>query len=80
MIRTAVIVGFPGETEENFEELKAFIEEYKFDYVGVFKYSREEDTKAYDMENQVSEEIKERRWVEITNLQSKIAENKTGIC
>lgn len=76
VIRTAVIVGFPGETEENFEELKAFIEEYKFDYVGVFKYSREEDTKAYDMENQVSEEIKEKRWVEITNLQSKIAENK----
>ena len=71
-----VIVGFPGETEENFEELKAFIEEYKFDYVGVFKYSREEDTKAYDMENQVPEEIKEKRWVEITNLQSKIAENK----
>lgn len=76
VIRTAVIVGFPGETEENFEELKAFIEEYKFDYVGVFKYSREEDTKAYDMENQVPEEIKEKRWVEITNLQSKIAENK----
>lgn len=74
--RTSVIVGFPGETEEQFEELKAFLEEFQFDYVGVFKYSREEDTKAYDMENQVPEEIKEQRWVELTNLQSKIAETK----
>ncbi|MDO4588763.1 MAG: 30S ribosomal protein S12 methylthiotransferase RimO [Fusobacterium sp.] len=74
--RTSVIVGFPGETEKDFEELKEFIEEFKFDYVGVFKYSREEDTKAYDMANQVPENIKEKRWVELTNLQSKIAENK----
>lgn len=74
--RTSVIVGFPGETEKDFEELKEFIEEFKFDYVGVFKYSREEDTKAYDMANQVPEDIKEKRWVELTNLQSKIAENK----
>jgi ribosomal protein S12 methylthiotransferase len=74
--RTSVIVGFPGETQENFEELRDFLEEFQFDYVGVFKYSREEDTKAYDMNNQVPEEIKEERWVELTNLQSKIAENK----
>lgn len=74
--RTSVIVGFPGETQENFEELRDFLEEFQFDYVGVFKYSREEDTKAYDMDNQVPEEIKEERWVELTNLQSKIAENK----
>lgn len=74
--RTSVIVGFPGETQEDFEELKDFLEEFQFDYVGVFKYSREEDTKAYDMDNQVPEEIKEERWVELTNLQSKIAENK----
>ena len=74
--RTSVIVGFPGETQENFEELRDFLEEFQFDYVGVFKYSREEDTKAYDMDNQVPEKIKEERWVELTNLQSKIAENK----
>ena len=74
--RTSVIVGFPGETQEDFKELRDFLEEFQFDYVGVFKYSREEDTKAYDMDNQVPEEIKEERWVELTNLQSKIAENK----
>lgn len=75
-IRTTVIVGFPGETEDNFEELKDFITEFKFDYVGVFKYSREEDTKAHDMENQVDEDIKSKRWAELTNLQAKIAEEK----
>lgn len=77
--RTSVIVGFPGETQENFEELRDFLEEFQFDYVGVFKYSREEDTKAYDMDNQVPEEIKEERWVELTNLQSKIAETKNKV-
>ena len=76
VIRTTVIVGFPGETEEQFEELKDFIEEFKFDYVGVFKYSREEDTVAYNMPNQVLEEIKERRWAELINLQGEIAERK----
>lgn len=75
-IRTTVIVGFPGETEEDFEELKEFIKEFRFDYVGVFKYSREEGTRAHDMPNQVDEEIKQRRWVELTNLQAKIAEEK----
>lgn len=76
VIRTTVIVGFPGETEEQFEELKDFIEEFKFDYVGVFKYSREEDTVAYNLPNQVPEEIKEKRWAELTNLQGEIAERK----
>lgn len=76
VIRTTVIVGFPGESEEEFQELKSFIEEFKFDYVGVFKYSREEGTVAYSLDNQVPEEIKERRWVELTNLQSEIAERK----
>lgn len=75
-IRTTVIVGFPGETDEDYEELKEFISEFKFDYVGVFKYSREEDTKAYDMENQVDEEIKNQRWADLINLQAKIAEEK----
>ena len=75
-IRTTVIVGFPGETEEDFIELKEFIEEFKFDYVGVFKYSREEDTEAHDLLNQVDDETKERRYVELVNLQSQIAKNK----
>lgn len=76
IIRTTLIVGFPGETEEDYQELKEFLEEFKFDYAGVFKYSREEDTIAYDLPNQVSEEIKEKRWAELTNLQSEIAERK----
>ncbi|MGL5124161.1 MAG: 30S ribosomal protein S12 methylthiotransferase RimO [Fusobacteriaceae bacterium] len=75
-IRTTVIVGFPGETEENFIELKEFIKEFKFDYVGVFKYSREEGTVAYDLDNQVDEKIKEKRWAELINLQTTIAEEK----
>ena len=74
--RTSIIVGFPGETEEDFQELMEFVEEFKFDYIGVFKYSREEDTVAYDLEDQVDEEIKHRRWVELTNLQAEIAESK----
>lgn len=75
-IRTTVIVGFPGETEDDFEELKEFIKEFRFDYVGVFKYSREEDTVAYDLPNQIDEEIKEKRYAELSNIQSEIAESK----
>ena len=75
-IRTTVIVGFPGETEKDFIELKEFVKEFKFDYVGVFKYSREEDTVAHDMDEQIDEEVKHRRWMELTNLQSEIAEIK----
>ncbi|MBZ4683042.1 MAG: ribosomal protein methylthiotransferase [Fusobacteriaceae bacterium] len=75
-IRTTVIVGFPGETEEEFLELKEFIQDFKFDYVGVFSYSREEDTKAYEMENQIDDEIKEKRRVELVNLQNEIADIK----
>ena len=74
--RTSIIVGFPGETEDDFEELKEFVKEFKFDYIGVFKYSREEDTVAFDMENQVDEDVKHRRWVELSNLQAEIVEIK----
>ncbi|RXZ71186.1 30S ribosomal protein S12 methylthiotransferase RimO [Fusobacterium necrophorum] len=76
VFRTSLIVGFPGETEEEFEELKSFVEEFQFDYIGVFQYSREEDTVAYAMEAQVPEEIKARRQAELINLQNKIAEAK----
>ncbi len=75
-IRTTVIVGFPGETEEDFEQLKEFIREFKFDYVGVFPYSREEDTVAHDLPNQVDEETKRRRAAELTNVQAEVAELK----
>lgn len=76
VFRTSLIVGFPGETEEEFQELKDFVEEFQFDYIGVFQYSREEDTVVYTMENQISEEVKERRQAELINLQNEIAESK----
>ena len=75
-IRTTLIVGFPGETEKNFQELMDYVREFEFDYAGVFKYSREEDTVAYNLPNQVPEEIKEKRYAELVNLQSEIAERK----
>jgi ribosomal protein S12 methylthiotransferase len=61
-IRTTFIVGFPGETEEDFEELLAFLEEFRFDRVGVFRYSREEGTKAAKFEEQVPDDVKQKRW------------------
>lgn len=80
VLRTSLIVGFPGESEEDFNELKEFCKEIKFEKLGVFKYSREEETAAYEMENQISEEIKEIRESEIMLLQQeiskKINENK----
>lgn len=60
-IRTSIIVGFPGETDEEFEELREFLEKYRLDRVGVFTYSREEDTPAYSMSRQISKAVKEER-------------------
>ena len=60
-IRTSLIAGFPGETEEEFEELLEFLKEYKLERVGVFAYSKEEDTPAYRLDNQIDEEIKANR-------------------
>lgn len=76
VIRTQFIVGFPGETEEQFEELMAFVEEQKFDRVGCFKYSIEENTKAGTMENQIDEEIKQRRHDTLMELQMDISRDK----
>lgn len=76
VFRTSLIVGFPGETEEEFEALKAFVKEFEFDYIGVFQYSREEDTVAYAMEDQIPEEIKEKRQADLINLQGQIVEEK----
>jgi len=75
-IRTTVITGFPGETEEDFEELKDFIKKNKFDRLGVFTYSQEEDTSAAEMPCQVPEEIKELRRNEIMELQQQIVFEK----
>ncbi len=58
VIRTTFIVGFPGETEEDFEELCEFVKETKFERAGVFPYSREEDTPAYDLPDQIDEQLK----------------------
>ncbi len=61
VIRTTFIVGFPGETEEDFLELCEFVKEAKFEHLGVFPYSREEDTPAYDFADQIDEQIKQDR-------------------
>ncbi|OAA82790.1 30S ribosomal protein S12 methylthiotransferase RimO [Clostridium ljungdahlii] len=71
-IRTTIIVGFPGETEENFQELKDFVSTMKFDNLGVFKYSREEGTAAAEMKDQVPEEIKSAREGELMVLQKQV--------
>ncbi len=60
-VRTSIIVGFPGENEQDFEELKEFLKKARLDRVGVFTYSREEDTPAYDMPDQIDEDIKQQR-------------------
>ncbi len=61
VIRTTFIVGFPGETGEDFEELCAFVKEQRFDHAGVFTYSREEGTPAYDLPDQIDEQVKQDR-------------------
>ena len=73
MLRTSLIVGFPGETDENFTELKEFLQDYKLDNVGVFKYSREEETPAATMDNQVEEEIKATRERELMLVQKDVS-------
>ena len=78
VIRTTIIVGFPGETEEQFEELCDFVRETKFDRLGVFAYSREEDTPAYNLDGQLDEEEKLRRRDVLMLIQSEIAEELTS--
>lgn len=73
-IRTTFIVGFPGETEEDFEELKDFVEKQRFENAGVFQYSQEEGTVAGAMENQIAPEVKENRYHELMALQAGISE------
>ena len=75
-LRTSLITGFPGETEEDHEELYRFVNEMEFDRLGVFTYSREENTPAAVMPNQIDEEVKEARRDEIMELQQAIAFEK----
>lgn len=72
-IRTSIIVGFPGETEEQFNELYEFVKKVRFDRMGAFTYSQEEDTPAADFPNQVDEEIKEERLDRLMTLQQGIS-------
>ena len=76
ILRTTVMVGFPGETKKDFDNLKEFIQTIKFDHLGAFKYSREENTPAYEFPHQVRESTKEKRLQEIMKLQQKISYNK----
>lgn len=73
ILRTTLIVGFPGETEEDFIDLKDFISQVEFDHLGVFAFSDEEDTLAYEMENKIPHKIAKKREKEIMKMQQKIS-------
>jgi ribosomal protein S12 methylthiotransferase len=75
-LRTTLIAGFPGETQDDVEELKLFLKKMEFDRVGIFTYSHEENTSAFNLENNVSEEEKERRAQEIMDVQQEISYQK----
>ena len=75
-IRTTLIVGFPGETEEKFQEMKNWVKEQRFDRLGCFTYSHEENTTAFVLEDDVPEEVKQARVEEIMELQSQISWEK----
>ena len=81
IIRTTVMVGFPGETEKDFSNLMEFIKEIKFDHLGAFKYSKEEGTASYDFPHQVRESTKQRRLDALMELQQQISyeQNKKHI-
>ena len=72
-IRTSLIVGYPGETDKEFKELLDFVRESKFDRLGVFTYSHEENTHAHKLEDNVPEEVKHQRAEEVMDLQSSIS-------
>ena len=75
-LRTTLITGFPGETQEDHEELMAFVDEMEFDRLGVFTYSPEEDTPAAEMPGQIDEEVKKDRQAELMELQQEISLDK----
>lgn len=75
-LRTTFIVGFPGETEEEFEELLGFMGQIRFERLGIFTYSREEGTPAYSFSNQIPQKVKERRFDEAMKLQQDISKEQ----
>jgi len=77
-LRTTLIAGFPGETREDVEELKTFLQKMRFDRVGIFTYSHEEDTSAHGLEDNISAEEKEERAQEIMELQQEISLEKNA--
>ena len=81
ILRTTYIVGFPGETDDDFVDLVAFTKKNHFDHMGAFKYSREDGTKAYDLPNQVKDALKAARLNKIMDVQKKITyeNNKTHV-
>lgn len=81
VLRTTVMVGFPGETEEDIDNLISFMKEIEFDHLGAFTYSREEGTKSYDFDNQIDEETKKKRLDKVMRAQQSISyrKNKTHI-
>jgi ribosomal protein S12 methylthiotransferase len=72
-IRTTLIVGYPGETEEHFQELKEWVREMRFERLGCFTYSHEENTHAYNLEDNVPQEVKQDRANQIMEMQSQIS-------
>lgn len=76
VIRTSLIVGFPGETEEQFEELAAFIQEYPLDNIGIFKYSREPQSYSYNLPDQISDEVKQKRYHRLMQIQKKVVKKR----
>jgi ribosomal protein S12 methylthiotransferase len=76
IIRTSLIVGFPGETEEQFEELVQFIQDYPLDNVGIFKFSREPGSHAYSLPDQMSEEVKNKRYHRLMQVQKKMVKKQ----
>lgn len=76
VIRTSLIVGFPGETEEQFEELVQFIQDYPLDNVGIFKFSREPGSHAYSLPDQISDEVKTQRYHRLMQVQKKVVKKQ----
>lgn len=76
VIRTSLMVGFPGETEEQFLEMAEFIQEHPLDNIGVFKYSKEEGSHSYNLPDQVPEEIKEDRYNRLMKIQQKMCKKR----
>ena len=73
-LRTSLIVGFPGETEEQFQELADFVKDIRFDHMGVFTYSQEDGTPAGVMDDQIPEEVKEERYHTLMAIQAQVSE------